>query len=232
MDAGIHVRLRAADVESCPVASTAERVEVESVVTDLRPTDEGVSVVGEMTARAEEAPAPPSAAETTEVFSDGSRSVYRFDTGGDDCPCGRIPRHGCPVRDVRAASGTLRLRFVVPDLDTLKAVVSDLRSCCGSVEVRQLVRSTPDEGEQLLVVDRSAFTDRQYDSLATAHEMGYFARPREATAADVAAELGVSTSTFGEHLSTAQSKLMDQLFRRERAEGGAGGRSRPRPAGR
>ena len=212
-ETGIRVELRIANVESCPVVAMAERVPVDSVVTDLRPDDDGVSVVGEMTAgdpaAADSPRAPPSA---TEVFSEGARSVYRFDTGGDDCPCGRIPRHGCPVRDLRAAPGGLSVRFVVPDTGTLEAVVADLRSCCGSVKVRRLVRSRPDDREELLVVDRAAFADRQYEALRTAHRMGYFERPRRAAAADVAAELGVSVSTFSEHLSVAQSKLTDQLF--------------------
>lgn len=51
----------------------------------------------------------------------------------------------------------------MPDLQTLNGILSDLQSRCGSVEVRQLVRSTSDEETELLFVDRSAFTDRQYD---------------------------------------------------------------------
>jgi hypothetical protein len=62
------------------------------------------------------------------------------------------------------------------------------------------------------VVDRTAFTDRQCEVLRTAHEMGYFDRPRESDSATVAAALGVSTATFSEHLSAAQDTLLDQLL--------------------
>lgn len=190
----------------------SERVPVDSVVTDLRPTEAGVRVVGEVTTPAASDPssAPSS---VTEVFSDGSHSVYRFDAEGRGCPCRRIPRHGCPIRNLRSESGALLLRFVVPDIGTVRSIVSDLRSHCESVEVRQLIRSESGEREELLVVNRSAFTDRQYEALRTAHEMGYFARPRGSNASEVADDLGVSVSTFGEHLSAAQSKLMDQIFR-------------------
>lgn len=213
MESGIHVQIQAADIESCPVTSVAEDVPIESVITDLTPTDDGVGVIGEMTARTPDGSSstPDSA---TEVFSDGSRSVYRFDNADGSCPCSRIPQHGCPIRSLRSVSGALELGFVVSDLRTLKGILSDLQSRCGSVEVRQLVRSTPDGEGELLFVDRSAFTDRQYEVLRTAHEMGYFARPRGSTSTDVAAELDISTSTFGEHLSAAQSKLLDQIFQR------------------
>ncbi|WP_222844884.1 helix-turn-helix domain-containing protein [Haloplanus rubicundus] len=76
--------------------------------------------------------------------------------------------------------------------------------------MRRLVRSG-DEDRTLLVADRSAFTDRQFEVLETAHEMGYFDSPKRATADAVAGELGIAVSTFVEHLSTAQTKLFDQI---------------------
>lgn len=210
--AGVHAELEVDGPTGCPVAPMSEELEVESVVTDRQAASRGGSVVGEVTVR--DAGGDPSVPDEAErVFADGSRSVFRFETAGEDCPCGRVPNHGCPVRAIDADGGTVAVSFVAPDVETVRGVVSDLRSRCDTVCVRRLVQSDPEGGDSLVLVDRSAFTDRQYEVLNTAHEMGYFERPKEADSADVASALGVSVSTFSEHLAVAQSKLLNQILR-------------------
>jgi predicted DNA binding protein len=211
MDSGIHVQLAVSGVSNCPVTSVSEAVEVESITTSRQTTADASTVVGEFTVSgAADTDAAGDVAEL--VFSDGSDAVYRYTTDGDECPCGRLPTHGCPVRDVSAESGTVVLSFIVPDVETLQTVVTDLRAVCETVTVRRLTRSEADERQSLLVVDRTEFTDRQYEVLQTAHEMGYFAQPKEATSADVAARLDISVPTFSEHLAVSQQKLLDQLL--------------------
>ncbi|SDM79635.1 hypothetical protein SAMN04487949_2621 [Halogranum gelatinilyticum] len=203
---GIHVELEVSDVDGCPAATVSERADVASVTTSRRQTGDGERVVGEFTADSDADVGDSAEA----VLSDTDSTVYRF-ASDTDCPCGRLPDHGCPVRNVRAEDGTVVLTFIVADVAALRTVVADLRDCCGSVRVRRLTRSTAEDGETLVVVDRSAFTDRQYEALQTAHDRGYFERPRETSAADVADELGISAATFGQHLAVAQRKLLDQL---------------------
>nr|WP_227379521.1 helix-turn-helix domain-containing protein [Haladaptatus halobius] len=148
-----------------------------------------------------------------EVFSDDTKSVYRYTHDNDKCPCMRVPNHGCPVRDLRANSGQLILSFITPDLETLRSVVADLGESCENVTIRQLTRSSAtDNGRSLLFVDRTEFTDRQYEALETAHEMGYFDSPKESNSKEVADEMGISVATFVEHLSVAQTKLLDQIL--------------------
>jgi predicted DNA binding protein len=50
-------------------------------------------------------------------------------------------------------------------------------------------------------------TDRQQEVLATAVRLGYYENPREATLADLAAELDVDPATVGKHLRTVESKV-------------------------
>ena len=210
MATGIHVQFELHGVSGCPAAALSEEATVESVTVDRNGAAERPSVVGEATVEdAGDAEAAVDAAE--EVFAGDSRSVYRY-SHDDECPCSRVPNHGCPLRDVRADGGRLRLTFIVPDLDTLRTIASELRSCCVDATVRRLVQSgaTADD-PTLLVADRSAFTDRQFEVLETAHEMGYFDSPKRAKADAVADELGIAVSTFVEHLSTAQTKLFDQI---------------------
>lgn len=150
------------------------------------------------------------------VFSYGSRDVYRFSRErGAGCPCEAIERHDCPVVDVSTRDGTLYLVFHAPDMDRLQAVVSDFRESFDGVEVRRLLRSREDKTEQELVfVDSGSLTDRQREVLETAHEMGYFEHPKGANAGQVAEALGITTSTFTEHLSAAQSKLFSAILDR------------------
>jgi len=143
------------------------------------------------------------------VFSYGSRNVYRYDRErGIGCPCEAIERHDCPVVDVHTRDGTLYLVFHAPDMNRLQEVIGDVRDSFDGVEVRRLLRSSEERGEQELVfVDSSSLTDRQREVLETAHEMGYFEHPKGANAGQVADALGITTSTFTEHLSAAQTKL-------------------------
>jgi DNA-directed RNA polymerase specialized sigma24 family protein len=50
---------------------------------------------------------------------------------------------------------------------------------------------------------------RQREVLELARRRGYYAHPREVMANELAAELGVTTSTVHEHLHKAEAKLLD-----------------------
>ncbi|WP_096390133.1 helix-turn-helix domain-containing protein [Halopenitus persicus] len=52
-------------------------------------------------------------------------------------------------------------------------------------------------------------TDRQDEALRTAYERGYFDVPRGASLAEIAAELGISTSATSERLRRAQTELIE-----------------------
>ncbi|MEF8887534.1 MAG: helix-turn-helix domain-containing protein, partial [Haloarculaceae archaeon] len=53
--------------------------------------------------------------------------------------------------------------------------------------------------------------DRQREVVETAYEMGYFEYPRESNATEVATALDIQPSTFTEHLTAAQGKLLGEL---------------------
>ncbi|MDY7081269.1 MAG: helix-turn-helix domain-containing protein [Halobacteria archaeon] len=151
------------------------------------------------------------------VFSYGSKKVYRFEREkGRGCACEQVEKHGCPIVEVYTHNGSLFLTFHAEDVETLKATVADLREryADSDVGVERLIRSDSSSSEdQMVFVDRSELTERQQEVLETAHEMGYFEHPKGANAGEVAEELGITTSTFTEHLSSAQKKIMNSILR-------------------
>lgn len=77
------------------------------------------------------------------------------------------------------------------------------------VEVRSTGEYVPDRPASL---DR--LTDRQYEALVTAHDLGYYETPRSVSFEDVAAELDCAPSTANELLRRAESELVDAVLAR------------------
>lgn len=96
---------------------------------------------------------------------------------------------------------------VVGSEGSLTALVEALRERAGvAVDVRTV--GTFDRRHGTLAGD---LTDRQFEAVETATELGYYAAPREASLADVADALEVSEGTASELLRRAESRLMAQL---------------------
>ncbi|WP_410765554.1 helix-turn-helix domain-containing protein [Haloferax sp. DFSO60] len=147
-----------------------------------------------------------------ELFVNGSSVVYRYTHDDRGCPCSQLSQSGCPIRTVHVESGRLVLSFIVPDVETLRAIIAAIEPNCDDLSIRHLTRSGEiDDGGSLFVVDRSVFTDRQYEVLETAYEMGYFESPKRAKSKAVAEQLDIAVATFVGHLSVAQTKLLDQV---------------------
>jgi len=54
-------------------------------------------------------------------------------------------------------------------------------------------------------------TQKQIDALLKAHRYGYYTSPRKITTENVASSLGVSRSTYEEHLRKAENRVMEAL---------------------
>lgn len=211
MASGIRAELSFEDSRACRVARLTGEADVDakdisrSVSPDTGRVTEEFAVEGDGTLEDEDA---------TQVFSYGSRSIYRFTReAGEDCPCETVEDFGSPVVDVHTEDGTLQLAVHVDDMDELQAVVGEVRTRFPEVSIDRLVRSKAEgDTSDLVLVDRGELTPRQREVIETAHEMGYFKHPKGANAGEVAAELDITTSTFTEHLSAAQSKLLAAIL--------------------
>ena len=149
----------------------------------------------------------------SEVFSYGNRSIYRFQREhGGCCPCETVQEFDVPVRDIRTVEGSLHMAIHVEDMAELREIVVGVRSEFPDVQIVRLVHARESGDGDLVLVDRGELTTRQREVLETAHELGYFDHPKGANAGEVADELGITTSTFTEHLSAAQSKLLTSIL--------------------
>ncbi|WP_049926469.1 helix-turn-helix domain-containing protein [Halopiger goleimassiliensis] len=215
MPSGIRAEVKIEDPPDCVVTGAAVEASgtVQSVSKSTNP-DAPERVTEEFMLEAESYPdgfdLDP---EPTELFSYGSSSVYRFERElGRGCPCEVIEGFDCPVTNVRARGASLHLTFHAPDMEGLQSIIGALTAEY-DLDVKRLLQSQQEHDERNLVfVDRSQLTDRQLEVLETAHRMGYFEHPKRANAGEVAAELGITGTTFTEHLAAAQTKLLDAIL--------------------
>ncbi|MDY6817058.1 MAG: helix-turn-helix domain-containing protein [Halobacteriales archaeon] len=149
------------------------------------------------------------------VFEYDDERIYRFEReAGTGCVCERIAALDCPIADVTAEDGSLTVTLHLESPEELKAVITELQSAFSGVHLRSVSHTGAGDrtAADLVSVDRSVLTDRQREVLETADRMGFFSYPREANASEVAGALGISDSTFIEHLTTAQAKLLDEIL--------------------
>ena len=211
MSSGIRATVEFTATDSCPVVelSNEQETTIDSMTTNVCPSDCEGSVV-EFSMDGADADAVP----FEPIFSHGDTHRYRVPLDDDvDCPCKTLGEYGCPIARYVAEDGRLTVVFHAPDWEALQDVVTDLADRFPSMTVKRFLRSpTGDAVHDHVVVDRSKFTTRQLEVLATAYEMGYFERPRGANATEVADVLDICPSTFSEHLAAAESKLVEDVL--------------------
>jgi predicted DNA binding protein/DNA-binding response OmpR family regulator len=121
---------------------------------------------------------------------------------------------GATVKTFRVEQGEGRLvAEVAPDAD-LKALARAVESAYPETAViskRRVERSVQsDESFRRDLEDR--LTDRQQTAMETAFSAGYYDWPRESTAEEVAASMGISSPTLHEHLRAGERKLLQSFM--------------------
>lgn len=207
-DGGVHAELEIDDRSICRVAGASELARIESVSRSAAGDDTTiVDFTADVTTELDG---------VTVVFDCGDEVIHRFEREGEsepECGCKLVESFGCPVRHLKANEGAVVFSFVAPDLTALRRIVSTLRETYDGVSLRRLTRSEhPDASGDLVFVDRTALTSRQREVLETAHEEGYFDHPKGANATEVSETLSINRSTFAEHLSAAQSKILNSVL--------------------
>jgi len=154
--------------------------------------------------------------------SPGVTDCQRLDEGDNGCLLGVtvddpapeiLADAGVNLRSLVAEDGESRLVVEAPEDIDVGELRSRLAEQYGPVRLvskqhGRRAKSIDSIGDEL--VER--LTDKQLTVLETASELGYYDWPREATAEEVAAELGIASSTLHQHLRAAEGKLVAAFF--------------------
>lgn len=115
--------------------------------------------------------------------------------------------YGAPV-DIRdgVEHWTLLTRH---DRQTIQTALDEIRDIeAAKIELVGITEADQRTREGILPLSR--LSARQREVFQLARQRGYYAHPKAATAADLADELGVTTSTVHEHLHKAEQTLLDR----------------------
>ncbi|MCL7416347.1 MAG: helix-turn-helix domain-containing protein [Halalkalicoccus sp.] len=125
------------------------------------------------------------------------------------CVIHRLVDVGFMVESVQYRDGVETYVGAVVGHDVLRGVLEAAGETVGVTLERVSPLGTTDDAP---VARRWDLTPAQEVALETALEMGYFEIPRNATASEVSAELGIGKSAFLERLRRGQAALFSQLF--------------------
>ncbi|QLC35279.1 helix-turn-helix domain-containing protein (plasmid) [Halarchaeum sp. CBA1220] len=126
-----------------------------------------------------------------------------------------LRHHAIPNR-LTVHDGTVSMIVTVSEWDSFRELADDIELKFGTFDLVK-VNETDRPGEPL---DSGRLTDvvvsklsaDQIDALETAYTMGYFTVPRESSAQEVAAALGIQQSTFSERIRAAEETLLGLVF--------------------
>lgn len=149
--------------------------------------------------------------------------VTEYDDGGcleflvsGDCPAHRLAELGALPREVCGKEGDGRLTAEIPSTKNPSDVIATFlnehpdATLLAKRKKKGIAPRFADSGVRELLHDH--LTDRQREILRRAFEEGYYDWPRECTGEEIAAELGISSATFSEHIRVAERKLLAVLF--------------------
>jgi len=142
------------------------------------------------------------------VASTGGRDTYRC-LSKHPCVVHELISSGCIVESLRYENGRALVTGAVVGRDVLRGVMERAGETVGVTLRRAYLLESETETAPRKQWD---ITPKQEVCIRQALQMRYFSVPREATASDVAAELGISKSAFLERLHRAERTLFRQLF--------------------
>ncbi|MFB6112875.1 MAG: helix-turn-helix domain-containing protein [Halodesulfurarchaeum sp.] len=141
-----------------------------------------------------------------------------------ECVGSIFARYDCVPHIARAEGGHITIMTFPPERDMLADLVSDLRERDFEVSVKRLIslENYEETGRHPpLLCDVSILTKKEREAVDLAVERGYYDEHNGTRLQDLADELGISKSALSSRLSSAESKLMEDLF--SRRGNGAGG---------
>lgn len=126
----------------------------------------------------------------------------------------QLTNHGAAVEPTTVTATEATIRCRLPRRDQIAAIVSKIEPDDGTITVASIAERERPQTDSLdhRLLDLSQLTEKQSAALEAAIHHGYFERPREASASDIAERLEITHSTYLQHLRAGQRKLLQQLY--------------------
>ncbi len=153
--------------------------------------------------------------DATVLTENGTTGLIEFRLAGVSLVT-KLANRGVRIRSIRAENGDGQLRIVVPGGVRSRSVVELVTESCPTatlVASREYDRPPQTDDEYRLSVE-AELTDRQLLALRKAYASGYFDPTRRISGEEIAGSMGISRSTFHQHLRAAHRKLLSEFFER------------------
>lgn len=105
----------------------------------------------------------------------------------------------------------LFVTFRVADRSVLQRVVKQYSSMDSSVETVTIVDPSQDEAKPLSI-EVGHLTEKQWEALEVAHELGHYGSQRGGNLAEIADALGISKSGASQRLRAAEGKIVSAIL--------------------
>ena len=201
------------DLAQAGAFETCERVTVEGTV---RKNDDEViqylTVTGDELESVSEAVTANPAVRDLEATID-ERSMRCQVTVTDRVPEAFLVSRGVKVDSTDVVGDAARIAIELLDEADVTSTVEAIGDAFGTESVRAIRQRKTHVGDsETTLAKTSDLTDKQATALKAAYHGGYFTRPRHNTATEIAESLGVSHSTFLQHLHRAQEKVFAEIL--------------------
>jgi len=155
-----------------------------------------------------------SAAQSGTVVGSGDGGSLLEVTLPTTSPLAHIIDLGVRLTDLTVDPGRSVMEFETPGEPAARSLVEILEERYVGVDLQTLRRDDTPEREHVSFGHsvRESLTDRQLTALESAYRAGFFEWPHETSGDELAEAMGVSRSTFHQHLRAAQRKLLDAFF--------------------
>lgn len=141
---------------------------------------------------------------------DSSPRTYQVTVAGHT-PESHLRSVGALVRSTTVTSEGATIVFELASRENLQSALDRLRDAYDTVTVRSITEQ-PRSKTTPAQIDFEPLTEKQRLAIETAYHQGYFDRPRRRTAIEIAESIGITHTTFLQHLRIAEQKLCEQLF--------------------
>lgn len=140
------------------------------------------------------------------VIDEGSNRLQLL--VNETTPEAQLADFGAAVRSTTVTAGQADLSIELAAREAVSAAVEIVEQTFGSAHVISIVERDSTE----TAVAENGLTEKQAAALEASYHHGYFEQPRRSSATEIADALGITHSTFLQHLRTAQRKVFHDRF--------------------